>query len=186
MTNIVLETIKKRRTTRVYTQEQIKKEELEAILEAGLYAPSAHNQQSWHFTVVQNPELLQELDRDAKLSANEIGDDFTKGLANNPNYNIFYNAPTAIIVSGNRRSILPHVDCAAAAQNMLIAAESLEIGGCWNGFITLLFMGTKKEEYKEKLGIPETHEPYYAIVLGYKKNKDAPPPARQPDRVKYI
>lgn len=64
--NSTLNTIKERRSTRRFKQEQIPKEALDAIIEAGLYAPSAHNQQSWHFTVVQDPKLIKELNQATK------------------------------------------------------------------------------------------------------------------------
>lgn len=51
--NKVLEVIKSRRSIRRYLPEQIKQNELDAIIEAGLYAPSAHNDQPWHFTVIR-------------------------------------------------------------------------------------------------------------------------------------
>lgn len=47
--NTVLQTIKNRRSIRSYKPEQIKEEELQCILEAGIYAPSGCNHQSWHF-----------------------------------------------------------------------------------------------------------------------------------------
>ncbi len=50
--NPVLETIKSRRSVRKYQSRQIKDEELEKILEAAIYAPSGHNDQSWHFTII--------------------------------------------------------------------------------------------------------------------------------------
>ena len=59
--NQTLSVIRQRRTTRKFKLEQIKDEELKEIIDAGLYAPSAHNQQSWNFTVVQNGELIKEL-----------------------------------------------------------------------------------------------------------------------------
>ena len=66
MTNTVLEVIKSRRSIRRYLPEQIKDSELQAILEAGAYAPSAHNDQSWHFTVIRNRELIDHISRTAK------------------------------------------------------------------------------------------------------------------------
>ena len=48
----ILETIKTRRSARAYKDEQVAKQDLEAILTAGLYAPSANNTQNWQFTVV--------------------------------------------------------------------------------------------------------------------------------------
>lgn len=59
--NETLINIRNRRSARKFKNEQIKDEELNAILEAGQYAPSAMNQQSWHFTVIQNNELLKKL-----------------------------------------------------------------------------------------------------------------------------
>jgi nitroreductase len=64
--NRTLEILKERRTTRKFKSEQLKDEEIEAIIEAGLYAPSAHNQQSWHFTVIQNKELIKDLNTATK------------------------------------------------------------------------------------------------------------------------
>ena len=67
--NQTLSVIRQRRTTRKFKSEQIKDEELKEIIDAGLYAPSAHNQQSWNFTVVQNGELIKELSDASKESA---------------------------------------------------------------------------------------------------------------------
>jgi nitroreductase len=66
--NEVLKTIKERRSVRAYTDRQLTRSELDLIIEAGMYAPSAHNEQPWYFTVVQNRELLDEINK----KANEI------------------------------------------------------------------------------------------------------------------
>ncbi len=55
----VLQTISNRRSHRAYTKKQLPEETLSAILKAGLESPSAVNRQPWHFSVVQNPELIQ-------------------------------------------------------------------------------------------------------------------------------
>ena len=64
--NEVLKAIKERRTTRKFKPEQIKEEELQSIIEADLYAPSGTNQQPWHFTVIQNKDLIDQMDFEAK------------------------------------------------------------------------------------------------------------------------
>lgn len=186
MINETLKVIKSRRTTRKFKSEQIKNEELQAIIEAGLYAPSAHNQQSWNFTVIQNSELIKELNRESKEAAKGFDDEVIQKMANNEKLDVFYGAPTLIIVSGMDSAMMPQVDCTAATQNMLIAAESLNIGSCWNGFISFLFNGPKAEEYKKKLNIPEGFTPYYAIALGYKDTKAINAPARREGTVQYI
>lgn len=68
--NEVLKTLKGRRSIRAYLPDQIPNEDLQAILEAGIYAPTAHNDQPWHFTVIQNKEKLQYIsDKSKELMA---------------------------------------------------------------------------------------------------------------------
>jgi nitroreductase len=64
--NEVLTTIKKRRSVRSFKPDQITEAELQTVLEAGIYAPSAGNQQLWHFTVIQDKQVLDQLNTDAK------------------------------------------------------------------------------------------------------------------------
>lgn len=184
--NEIIKVIKERRTTRKFKLDQIKEEELQAIIEAGLYAPSAHNKQSWNFTVIQNSELIEELNIEAKKAAKNFKDEIIQKMANNEKFNIFYGAPTIIVVSGDKNGMMPEVDCAAATENMLIAAESLDIGACWNGMVSLLFNSEKGEEYKKKLNIPEGYNPYYVVLLGYKDVRVKNAPARKENSVQYI
>ena len=69
--NDTLKTIKQRRSIRSVKDEQIKEEELQTVLEAGLYAPNAGGQ-AWHFTVIQNKELLDRLNLAAKEAAKKM------------------------------------------------------------------------------------------------------------------
>ena len=184
--NETLKVIRERRTTRKFKAEQIKEEELQAILEAGLYAPSAHNKPAWNFTVLQNAELIEELNIESKEAAKNFPDELLRKMANNDKFNAFYGAPTVIIVSGDNNGMMPQVDCAAAAENMLIAAESLDIGSCWNGFVSILFNSEKGVEYKSKLNLPDGYTPYYAVLLGYKDVKISNAPERKANSVQYI
>ena len=184
--NQTVMTIKSRRSTRAFSEDQISSEDLNEIIEAGLYAPSAHNQQSWHFTIVQNIDLIGEISIATKQAIGSQPDNIFKSIANNDLLNIFYNAPTIIIVSGNLSSMMPVVDCAAATQNMLIAAESLGISSCWVGLIAYLFNSKESELFYKLLGIPEGHKPYHAIALGFGKNVLSSAPARKDNRVTFI
>lgn len=184
--NEVLKTIKERRTTRKFEDKQIAQSEVEKIVEAGLFAPSGHNQQPWHFTVVQNKELLNEISEATKEVGKMSSNDILKKLSSNENLQIFYNAPTVIFVSGDSKSLTSRDDCSAAIQNMLLAAESLDIGGCWSGFVSLLFNSDKVEEYKKKLDIPDGYIPYYGVCLGYKGVKLTNAPQRKENTVTYI
>ena len=99
----VLQAISNRRSHRVYKEEQIPEDVLSAILHAGLEAPSARNHQPWHFTVVQNKDLIQEIHDEAALVMGEGGSPrFT-----DPNFQIFYYAPTVVFIFGNVEAFCP-------------------------------------------------------------------------------
>lgn len=182
----VVKNILKRRSTRIYQEKQLQDAEVHQIIEAGLYAPSAHNCQSWHFTVIQNKEMITKLNQEFRTVGKTHEIELIQRVANLPNYNIFHSAPTIIIVSGEVKGIQPLVNCAAATQNMLLAAESLDIGSCWIGFAAYAFEGENSESLKAELQIPEGYKPYYAISLGYKKKADADAPKRREGCVTYI
>lgn len=182
--NTVLETIKKRRSVRAYKEEQLKQEELDLIIEAGIYAPSAHNDQPWYFTVIQDRERIFDINNKTKALMVNSGIQWIEKMGANPNLDITYKAPTLIIVSGKKDAIAPTTDCAIALQNMLVAAESLDIGSVWMGFLTLYFT---LEEEVSKLGLPEGYEPCYAAVFGYKAlDRVQAAPKRKTDVVNYI
>lgn len=184
--NETLNVIKNRRSVRRYKSEQISNKELNLILEAGLYAPSAHNQQSWNFTVIQSKQMIDAISDDTKKSFVHAKDQRTRDLATNEKMHVFYGAPTVIVVSGREDALMPKADCGAATQNMLLAAESLNIGGCWNGYVAYLFNSELGKSYMEKLNIPEGHKPYYAIAIGYKGVDSLNAPPRKENRIQYI
>jgi len=184
--NQVIKTIMNRRSTRKYKTEQLDQESLKAIIEAGLYAPSAHNEQSWHFTVIQDPQLIDDINIDTKIEMLKSEEEWVQKMAQKEGYHIFHNAPTVIIVSGRKVSMMAREDCGAATQNILIAAESLDIGSCWVGFVTFLFNSDKRESYIKRLEISDDFTPYYAVVLGYKDIYVKTGPSRKEGRVHYI
>lgn len=184
--NETIETILKRRSIRVYTEEQIKQEDLNTIIKAGLFAPSACNYQPWHFTIVQNKDLINELSVESKKEFINSKNELFKKMAQNEQYNIFYHAPTIIVISGEKRAEMPQVDCALATQNIVLAAETLGLGTCIIGLAAFLFQSERAGEFIKKLEIPEGYEPYYAITLGYKKLPDPKPQPRRENTVNYI
>lgn len=184
--NQTIEVIKSRRSIRKFKSDQVEKEVIDQIIEAGLYAPSAHNQQPWYFTVIQDKELIKELNIEAKEAGKLHSDEMIKKMSNNEKLDIFYGAPTLILISGQNDAMAAQADCGAATQNMLLAAESLDVGTCWNGFINLGLNGPKKATLFEKLQIPDNHTPFYAVALGYKDFTPTGAPSRREARVNYL
>lgn len=184
--NETLQIIKQRRSIRSFQEEQIKEEELQAILEAGMYAPNAGDQ-AWHFTVVQNKQLLDRLNSTAKEAAKHLDIEGIRELGNNEQFNCLYGAPTLIIVSGKGQSPIPlEADCAAATQNLLVAAESMGLGSCWIHFVLFGFYSPQGPELQKELKIPEGYRPYYSAALGYKLEEAVTAPERKPNLVTYI
>lgn len=183
MNNSCLDVIRRRRSIRSYTSEQIKEEELQAILEAGKWAPSAHNSQPWHFTVIQNRDVITHISEVSKRDMCDSPVDWVAKFGQSKS-SIFYDAPTLIVVSGKAESpFMPRVDCSAAIENMLLAAESLNIGSCWIGLIRYFF---EHEEEVKVLQFPDGYEPFYGVCLGYKAVTSGNGAERQTGTVNYI
>ncbi len=149
--NKVIKTIVTRRSIRKYTEEKIPTETLELLLLAAMNAPSACNQQAWYFIVVTDQDKLD------KLSTLHSGVEFVK------------NAPAAIIVcSEPNATILDYYwidECAAATQNLLLAAHSLGLGAIWTGI-----NHENLEDinfYRNILNISDQYTPFAMIPIGH-------------------
>ena len=112
--NYVIENIRKRRSIRKYLSKPLKKSELQAIIEAGTYDPSAHNDQSWHFTVIRNRELIDRISAKSKEVMAAQKPEWVNAMGKNKKFHLFYNAPAVIIVSMRKDAMAPIVDCSAA------------------------------------------------------------------------
>lgn len=178
----VFETISSRRSVREYKEEQLGDEELQKILDAGIMAPTARGEQPWHFTIIQNREIIKEISDGSKELMKNSGDEFFERIGNSP-IDISHGAPTLIIVSGKTGSSNIQADCGAATQNILLAAEAMDIGSCWIGLVAWYF---KLEENVSKLNIPRGYEVLYGISLGYKIKENEKAPERNNNVFNWI
>lgn len=179
-----LQVIKNRRSIRAFREEQIPEADLQDIIEAGLWAPSSHNTQPWHLTVIQNQELLLEINKETKERMINSPVEWVVKMGKSP-MSVFYGAPTVIIISGKQFEFFnPLVDCSAAIQNMLLMAEARGLGSCWIGLTRFLF--ADKEATKKYLELPEGFEPFYSVCIGYKKVQPDHGPDRRVGTVSYL
>ena len=175
--NEVLAAIAKRRSIRQFGPGQISDADLRAILDAGLMAPSGHNDQPWYFSVVQDANVIRELSDGSKREMQKAPIPWIAELGKNDKLNIYYNAPTVIIVAARKDSVSPMADVCAAIQNILLAATSLDIGSCWIGFTKFYF---NSPERNQTIGIPAGYEVHYGVALGPLPEKlTSSPPARK-------
>ncbi|MCD7897992.1 MAG: nitroreductase family protein [Planctomycetaceae bacterium] len=179
--NPVLQTLLDRRSIRKYTDKPISAADRDAILQAGLHAPSAKNTQAWHITVVEKPDVIQNITREVKAAILRAGVTKYEALAKNDNYSVnFRAAPLFVITSANPdETSCPAEDCAVLLENMFLAAHSLGIGSCW---INQLGCVTDEPEFRKfltSLGVPTANKVQGSACFGY---ADGPAPKAPPRR----
>lgn len=165
--NEVLSAIHARRSTRAFTDQQVSREDLDTILEAGLWAPTGNGKQLWHFTAIHNADKCQAL-------AHAIAEADNRG----PSYN-FYGAPCHIIVSYKRDEMHAFLDGSAAIQTMLLAAQSLGLSTCWINQLRPLTDDPAIRPLLTQLGVPEDYIVIGSIALGYAAKQTAPAPRKE-------
>lgn len=180
-TNPALENIYARRSVRNFTDSRVPNEVIGEILRAGTYAPTATNQQPWRFVVIRNRELIKRLGQRAKQLWVELYSDTTDPrlaslvkTMSRPDMDVFYGAPALVLVFAAPGSLHGEVDCALAAENMMLAARSLGVGSCWIGLS--MVVGSDRELMRE-IGVPDGHQLVAPLIFGYpvKENGRAPP-----------
>lgn len=176
--------IKERRSIRNFKSKQISDKDISLIISAGAYAPSALNKQPWKFTVVQDEKFLISISNICSTFMLNSDDEYLRASADRPNYSVFYHAPTVIFISMDTDVTGSIVDCACAAQNMLLAAHSLGLGSCYIGGFAIAFVEDAK--LRSQLGIPKNYMPIFSIALGYREDVNPTAPPRRKDVTNYI
>lgn len=170
-----LEAILTRRSTRNYRPDAVEAEKLEQILNAAKQAPSGGNSQTNHFLVIQNREVLCKLAAMAQeaFARMEITEDTYKSLKNSivlskrGGYVFCYNAPVLIVVANRKEYGNNMADCACAIENMMIAANALDLGSCWINQLKWLNEEPEIVEYLHTLGMKEDERVYGSVIIGY-------------------
>lgn len=167
----LLTAIRKRRAVRDYTQEPVSASALRELISAASWAPSAMNDQPWHFTVVTDAALLDEISARSKqwmlkgVAAMPRPGHFQDLLAD-PGFHIFYHAPVLLVISAPGDRQWSAEDCALAAQNLMLAALEKDLGTCWVGFAQG-WLNT--EEGHDLLGLPRSSRVVAPIIVGHPK-----------------
>lgn len=165
--------IKERRSIRKYLDKNVKLELVAEILEAGGYAPSSGNMQNWRFVVVKDKEKIERI-TDACLGQTWMNQAPVHIIVCNANSRLIKLYPK----KGERYSVQ---NCAAAIQNILLAATAKGLGSCWVG----AFNGDK---VRRVANIPDDVPIEGIITLGYAAYKPGPRDNKQVRRhkVEYV
>lgn len=155
-----------RKSVRKYTEENIKEEDLMYILRAAMSAPTARNTRCYSFIVIKDKEMHKKI------------------AAVNPASQMILGAPAAVLIVGDAdkayNNFLPQ-DCAAATQNMLLAATAKGYGSVWCGIYA-----TERQETIEKLfNLPSNIKAFSLVVLGKSADNNLPKDGWDPEKIKY-
>ena len=182
--NQVVDCIMSRRSIRAYKPEQIKDEELKTILECAINAPSARNSQPWEVRVMQNKDAIENLNKEVIADMIEKRPEAKERFADE-NASVFFHAPTLLVVAYDTTQYWGQSDCGMLVQNVLLAAESMNIGSCAVGCCREYINSPKAADFVKSLNLPENYVVYLTVTLGYKdENPDAKP--RDDKKVAYM
>lgn len=197
MTSELLRIIQNRRSVRRYSEQAIPSDVLERILEAGIWAPSAHNRQPWRFAVVQSQGIKSTLARmmGEQLRTDRLADGDPPAVIEadvNRSFTRITGGPVVIVIclsmddmdkyADTRRQSAEHMmavqGAAMAAQNLMLAASYEGLGACW--LCAPLFA---PQAVRDVLGLPHDWEPQGLLTMGYPSADPKPKPRRPANSV---
>jgi nitroreductase len=165
----VFEAVKGRRSIRAFKRNDVSFEDVEKLIDAAIWAPSAGNIQPWEFIIIRKPDTKKRLAVAAWDQA------------------FIEEAPVVIVVCANEnrssqrygdrgKTLYCIQDTAAAIQNINLAACSLGLGTCWVGAF-------KEEEVRQVLNVPQGIRPVSIIPIGYPARSASPRSKRSIDEI---
>lgn len=167
--NTTIQDIMTRRSIRKYKPEQITREELETVLNAGMCAPTAMNKQSPIIVAVQNKDDIAYL---SKLNA------AVKGMAGDP----FYGAPTVLVVLADAENANAVPDGSLVLGNLMNAAHAIGLGSCWINRAREVFATDEGKALLKKWGIEGDYIGVGNCILGYPDEQ----PQMKPRKENYV
>jgi len=181
----IMDAIYQRRAVRSYTSKTVDKPTIAMLLDAAVHAPTAMHEEPWAFAVIQDKALLQRisesakqiLEKEAKKSLPEQ-QAYILELIRQPDFNIFYNAGTLVVIYGKQVGEFVVADCWLAAENLMLAAYSFGLGSC---VIGLAVAALNTPELKKELGIAGNMVAYSPIIIGTPVDKIQPVPRKKPE-----
>ena len=186
--NEVIKNIHARRSVRFYDSTPVKDEDIETLIECAKIAPSALHSQTWHFTVLRDRALMDDISAANKELALASGNPTEIEKASDPDYDNFRGARTAILISVDNSSpgSYREANCANAATIITLAATSLGLGSCYIASFNAVLKTPAGESLLARLKLPEGHAPLFAVSIGYAAEDPKPRKPLKPDTVSYL
>ena len=181
-----IDLLTKRFAIRKYTSQQVSRADLERILQAGEFAPSAGGGQRNMFVGVRNAELVHELGHlnMAKFDRSNLAGSYVSreqpSTIDDPTISDgFYGAPCVVCLFGQANFKFKEADAYCAAENMVLQATELGLSSCIVSRGPETFASARGRELAASWGVPESYECVCFVILGY---RDGELPHRKPRR----
>ncbi len=168
----ILNCIKTRRSIRSFQEKQVPQELLDAVLEAGLYAPSGMNRQPVVLIAAQKPETVEAL---VRLNGSILGREGP-----------YYGAPTILLALADPAASTCVEDGSCALENMMLAAHALGLGSCWIHRAREMFETEEGKALLRQWGLPENLRGIGGLALGYPKGETPEAKPRRENRILKI
>lgn len=175
--------VQARRSVRSFDATEVTDEQIAAIIDAGLWAPSPLNLQPWEFIVVSDPEIKKQIKEVAEEAKQEVMDNEGPGWVAKYSMDWLLEAPVFIIVAADpKKSGLGSFfgqgngaiqAASACVQNMMLAAADMGLGSIWFTFF-------RPEKLKELLNVPENLDIAAVLPIGTSKDPAKAPPRKEP------
>lgn len=166
MENQVLQAIADRRSTRGFEATPLTQEQLDALISAATASPSALNLQSWHFTFCSDAAVIKDVENEVGRIIMAGTDEGAKQRMTARQMKVFYNAPTVIFISSDAQSKWSAFDAGIAAENIVLAAQSMGLGSVIIGMCGLAFQGSNGDKFAAALRFPAGYRFSLAVAVG--------------------
>lgn len=178
----VMDVIYRRRAVRSYKPQLVDDDTIQVLLRAAVQAPTAVHSEPWAFAIIQDRSLLKRLSDLAKvqqLQSLPHNDKVVgyRALLENPEFNIFYDAGTLVVIYGPAKGPYVAADCWLAAENLMLAACALGLGTCPIGFAV---PALNAAPMKAELGIAAELSAVAPIILGVPSGSSSPVSRKEP------
>jgi nitroreductase len=188
-----MDLIKARHSIRKYTEQQISRQDMETILEAGNFAPNAGGGQRSMLVGVRNRELTERIGRMnmAKFDrSNLVGSYVSKEqpsvIDDKSIVNGFYGAPAVIAIFGQDNFMFKTADSFCCAENIVLQATELGIASCIISRGAETFVSPEGQALLREWGVPENYTAQCFVILGYLDGAEPQTKPRKPGRVKIV
>ncbi len=164
------ELLKQRRSIRSYEDKEVPMDIINEIIRDACVAPSSCNHQPWRFVVINDKAMMKRLSDESKKNLLDViatnPDSLYKRFEerlSDPDNNVFYNAPSLIIIAAEKEYGARYIDCTLCAAYLMFAATARGLGTCW------VNLGSKIQDKKlrEDIGLSDDYEIIAPLILGY-------------------